>query len=747
MSDPLLANLNPQQLQAVTAGDGQILVLAGPGSGKTRVLTRRLAYLIDRMQVPAYEIVAVTFTNKAASEMENRVATLVQSDLKGIWLGTFHAMCARMLRFEAGYLPFNNNFVIFDSDDQETLVKRAMRDLKIDEKLHRPVSVHAAISAAKNDLKGPKEVTRGSYKEEVVARVYERYEQLLRLNNAVDFDDLLFWGAKLLREHEFLRDKYASRFRHVLVDEFQDTNMAQYELLTYLSSYHKNIFVVGDEDQSIYRWRGADYRNVLRFEKDFPDCQKILLEQNYRSTQVILDAARSVIDRNHNRTPKHLFSDRGAGNKIVRYDAVDDNAEAGFVVDTIAAKIGAKNSLPRDFAVMYRTNAQSRVIEEAFMHAGLPYHLVGAQRFYGRREIKDVICFLRLVENPSDEVSLQRVISVPPRGIGETSIANLRDAANNAGISIGDALLDLGRIGEASPYWAAVGRSAGKMADFGATVAGWVDQKAQISLVSLFDRILSDVGYREYIDDNTDEGVDRWENVEELRRLAEDFNERGLTEFLQNLALVSDQDTIKEEEEDRSRDNSSVTLLTLHAAKGLEYKQVFIVGLDENVLPHSRSKDDPEEMAEERRLFYVGITRAKDQLYLVRAERRRTFGEFDFSEPSRFLKDIDPSLILNEGKRASSRSSRYEQDLTWGPSYNQPAAPSKVRHISFESAPASSKAAKYKAGQRVKSEKFGEGIILESKLESDGEEIIDVHFKDYGLKHLMASLANLEILQ
>ena len=744
MTDFLLDDLNPQQRLAVTAADGQVLVLAGPGSGKTRVLTRRLAYLIDRKNVPAYDIIAVTFTNKAAREMENRVSNLVRANIDGIWLGTFHAMCARLLRRESASLPFTSNFVIFDSDDQETLVKRAMRELKIDEKMHRPASVHAAISAAKNDLLGPTEVQTRNYREEVVARVYALYESMLRTNNAVDFDDLLLWGAKLLRENPAIREKYASKFHHVLVDEFQDTNLAQYELLQHLSSLHQNIFVVGDEDQSIYRWRGADYRNVLRFEKDFPKCEKILLEQNYRSTQVILDAARGVIDQNHNRTPKHLFSERGAGNKIIKYDGVDDHAEAGFVVDTIAGYLGGKKSKASDFAVMYRTNAQSRLIEEAFMHAGIPYHLVGAQRFYGRREVKDIICFLRLVENPADEVSLQRVVGVPPRGIGEKTIQNLQAAANQAGISSGEALLDLGRSNEKSVFWPLIGRSAGLLADFGAQLAEWCTLKEKLSLVNLFERILLDVGYENYINDQTDEGIDRWENVEELKRLALDFQERGLTEFLQNLALVSDQDTIEDQEEQpQAEDTSSVTLLTLHAAKGLEYRQVFIVGMDEGILPHSRSRDDPEEMAEERRLFYVGITRAKDQLYLVRAERRSTFGDYDYGEPSRFLQDIDDRLVLNQGKRGSTRRASQEADMTWGPAYNKPS----TRRVSMEYHPApANKQSAYKAGQRVHSDKFGDGIVLESKLESDGEEILDVHFSDYGLKHLMASLANLKIV-
>ena len=740
MSEPLLDDLNPQQRMAVTAGDGQILVLAGPGSGKTRVLTRRLAYLIDHENVPAYDIIAVTFTNKAAREMENRVINLVQRNLEGIWLGTFHAMCARLLRREANALPFSSNFVIFDSDDQEGLVKRAMREYKIDEKIHRPAGIHAAISAAKNELQSPKDMSIGSYRDEVVARVYARYEELLQANNAVDFDDLLFWAAKLLQDNPSIREKYAQRFRHVLVDEFQDTNLAQYELLKHLSSVHRNIFVVGDEDQSIYRWRGADYRNVLRFEKDFPKCEKILLEQNYRSTQVILDAAREVIDQNRNRTPKHLFSERGGGNKIIKFVAVDDHAEAGFVVDTIAQYLGSKKAKANDFAVMYRTNAQSRLIEEACMHAGLPYRLVGAQRFYGRREVKDMIAFLRLVENPSDEVSLLRVVGVPPRGIGDKTILALQTVAFQSGLSAGEVLLDLGLKGDTSPFWAAIGRSAALLADFGAMLAEWSGAKNQLSVASLFDRIISDVGYEAYINDRSEEGNDRWENVLEMRRLALDYQERGLSEFLQNLALVSDQDTIPENDANAPADQGAVTLLTLHAAKGLEYRQVFIIGLDEGILPHSRSRDDPEEMAEERRLFYVGITRAKDQLYLVRAERRSTFGEYEYGEPSRFLESISEKHITSQGRRSGSRRESHENDFRWG-SFSQPGG----RRVTLESA-STNKETRFKAGMRVRNANWGEGVVLESKMDSDGEETVDIHFASVGFKRLIASLAGLEII-
>jgi len=738
MTDSLLDDLNPQQRQAVTAPEGQVLVLAGPGSGKTRVLTRRLAWLIERQNVPAFDIIAVTFTNKAAREMESRVVTLAQRSLEGIWLGTFHAMCARILRREAAALPFSANFVIFDSADQEALVKRSLRDLHIDDKTHRPAGIHASISAAKNDLKLPSDMPRGSYRDEVVAKTYARYQEYLQLNNGVDFDDLLLWAARLLAENPSIADKYARRFKNVLVDEFQDTNLAQYELLRHLAAYHKNIFVVGDEDQSIYRWRGADYRNVQRFEKDYPMCEKILLEQNYRSTQTVLDAARQVIDRNRNRTPKHLFTDRGGGSKIVQYTAVDDISESAFVVDTIQQYLGSRRASPSDFAVMYRTNAQSRVIEEAFMHAGLPYRLVGAQKFYGRKEVKDMICFLRLVENPSDEVSLLRIIGVPPRGIGDKTIGNIQLAAIQNDVSAGQVILDLGKFGDASLYWDLIGRSAAIVADFGAMLAEWQESKAKTSLVSLFDRIVQDTGYEEYIKEDSDAQNDRWENVLELRRLAYDFQEKGLTEFLQNLALVADQDTIPEESADETHPKGAVTLLTLHAAKGLEYNQVFIIGLDEGLLPHSRSRDDPEEMAEERRLLYVGITRARNQLYLLRAERRAAYGSWEYTEPSRFLADISDDLLTRQGRLSATRRGALDDDFRWSTTGVTPRVVKQYTPSAGD--------LKFKPGMRVKNASWGEGLVLESKMDPDGEETVDIHFETVGFKRLLASLANLEII-
>ena len=728
-------DLNPQQRRAVTAGLGQNLVLAGPGSGKTRVLTQRIAYLIKTMGVAPSNILAVTFTNKAAREMTARVEHALGESLEGLWLGTFHAICARLLRREAAHrLPFDSGFVIMDSDDQQAIVKRAVKDLNLDEKLYRPASVHAAISNAKNSLLLPDDFSVQTYRDEVIKRIYQRYQQILQNSNAVDFDDLLLWAVRLLEENPKVRERYAGRFEHVLVDEFQDTNMAQYQLLGLLSSVHRNLFVVGDEDQSIYRWRGADYRNVLRFEQDYPQAHKILLEQNYRSTQTVLDAARAVIDRNPYRTPKRLFSERGRGDRIVIYEAVDDHAEAAYVVDTIAQALGARNGRGGDFAVMYRTNAQSRLLEEAFLRAGLPYRLVGAQRFYGRREVKDMIAFLRVVYNPADEISLTRVINLPPRGIGDKTMVALQLVSRQNNTIPGAVLLDLGREGDASPFWKAFGgRGASLLADFGAMLHNWREMAANQQLAALYDRIIADTGYRAYLDDQSDEGLDRWENVEELRKLAYEYQQRGLSEFLENLALVSDQDTLPNELD-------APTLLTLHAAKGLEFKQVFIIGLDEGLLPHSRSRDDPEEMAEERRLFYVGLTRAKDAVYLSRANQRSAYGSYEFCEESRFLADIPDELLSKKG----IRNSRYA-NAEWERYRRSETAPrwESARILPETKTPVASR---YHATQRVRHPVWGDGIVLESRIQ-DGEETLDVQFESVGFKRLIASLANLEIVQ
>lgn len=1091
-----LNKLNPGQKNAVTANDGPVLVVAGPGSGKTRVLTQRIVYLIAHQGVRPWQILAVTFTNKAAKEMGERVKSLLNEQaIEGIMLGTFHSICARILRRESEHLPLKSNFVIFDSDDQESLTKSIIREMNLNEKLYRASSVHASISRAKNELILPDDFPINTYRDEVVKRVYTEYQKRLIASNAVDFDDILVYTVRLLEENPVVRDKYAQRFRHVLVDEFQDTNLAQYALVKHLASHHKNIFCVGDPDQclpagikiqtqlgtkkieelkkgdnviaasgrgstmiskvshigkrffqgnliqaktkngrviqatpnhilfarlgmksglhyvylmyrkdkgyrigiasharsdgaelkiglqvrsnqenahkmwvlkvcqdrneayywesyfstaygiptsvfhvrgrrmrmsqeyidklfqdidtnenvqklfeeleinfkyphfipqgtyrnivnlryfgdgritkespwyahrvdlwssdtklakqlkklgynpriltrensnhnwrvginrlqyddiqevaqklsesangaeivtgaflvnkgnspltqkfslmpashlhpsmivaiekdgkiiedeivevtrkpykgavydfevenlhnyiangvvvhnSIYAWRGADYRNIRRFEQDFPNAQTILLEQNYRSRQNILDVAMGVIDRAQNRKKKRLFSDRGAGEKIFFYEARDDYGEASFVVDTIAQLVASGEFEPKDCAVMYRTNAMSRLIEEAFLQARLPYKLVGAQRFYGRREVKDVIAFLRLVHNPSDEAALGRVINIPPRGIGEKTLTTLHMVARQNNVSAGAILLDLARGAESPHYKSFTGRAAIPLSDFGGLLSNWIAYSKTETVPELFDRILRDVNYKEYIvDDDSEESLDRWENVQELKRLAMEYSTRTMDEFLENVALVADQDTIT--------DSNAPTLLTLHAAKGLEYSVVFIVGLDDGIIPHSRSFDEPEQMEEERRLFYVGITRAKDRLYLLRAIQRGGRGMTEETYPSRFIDDIPSDLLV--GKTRTGRSIRGAPlDTKWSLS------PKGTLPSSGKPAPVSS--AQFKAGTRIRHAMWGEGIVLDSRMQ-DGDEIVDVVFESVGIKRLAASLANLQII-
>jgi DNA helicase-2/ATP-dependent DNA helicase PcrA len=550
----------------------------------------------------------------------------------------------------------------------------------------------------------------------------------------VDFDDLLVYTARLLEDVPAVRDKYAQRFRHVLVDEFQDTNLAQYTLIKHLASAHRNVFCVGDPDQSVYLWRGADYRNVQRFEQDFPDAQVILLEQNYRSHQNILDAATSVIDRASNRRKKRLFSDRGTGEKIFFYEARDDYGEAAFVVDTIAELVASKQFEPGECAVMYRTNAMSRLIEEAFLQARLPYRLVGAQRFYGRREVKDVIAFMRLAHNPLDEASLGRIINVPPRGIGEKTLTTLSLVARQNEASPGAVLLDLARGADSPFYKSFTGRAAMPLADFGGMLTNWRVLAQTATPVELFEKIVKDINYKEHImEDDSEESKDRWENVQELKRLALEYSTRTLDEFLENIALIADQDTIT--------DTNAPTLLTLHAAKGLEFGAVFIVGLDDGIMPHSRSFDEPAQMEEERRLFYVGITRAKDRLYLLRAIQRGGRGMSEETYPSRFMDDIPAELLVGKtrtGKPTSSRGLYGRPDTSSSDTRWANQTPPKA-------APVAQRNSNYRAGTRVKHPLWGEGIVLNSRIQDD-DEIVDVVFESVGIKRLAASLANLTII-
>jgi DNA helicase-2/ATP-dependent DNA helicase PcrA len=757
----LLSGLNPQQIQAVTASPGPTLIVAGPGSGKTRVLTHRIAWLVQQ-GTPPFRIMAVTFTNKAAREMRDRVEKLLGGALGGLTIGTFHSICARFLRREAGAhdrsilsggpqggpqskdaprLDVTRDFVIFDDSDQLAVVKQAMEYLKLDDKQYRPQGLLGAISKAKNELIPPEDYPIQTYNDEIRARVYVEYQKRLRENNAFDFDDLLTETVYLFRRHPDVLKKYQDFYDHVLVDEFQDTNTAQYVLLKLLAATKRNLYCVGDPDQSIYKWRGADYRNVRRFQDDNPDAVTILLEQNYRSTQLILDAAMSVIDRNKGRTRKELFTDREGGAQIQFYEAYNEEEEALYAIQTIATLTARDKVSPSDVAIMYRTNAQSRAFEDAFVRANLPYRIVGAQRFYGRREVKDLIAFLRLVHNPADGVSLLRVVNVPPRGLGAKTLETLQAAAERAGIPMSAILRDLGLNRLNSRYAAEFkGKAGAALSEFGEILNGWIAIKESTPVAKLMDRILSDIDYRRYINDGSEEGEARWENVMELRGVALETESISLSAFLEEIALVADADTLNE--------GAGPTLLTLHAAKGLEFPVVFITGLNEKVLPHQRSLDDAEEMAEERRLMYVGLTRAKDRLFLTRPHRITSYGNYDVADASRFLNDIPNHLLLGKPSRRAGADSAFARMTTWDTdtaSSRGGAGPRPVhtRPAQRESIPTESR---YRTGQRVKHPSFGEGMIIESKGTGD-DEIIVIAFEGTGIKRLAANMVELKILK
>jgi DNA helicase II / ATP-dependent DNA helicase PcrA len=734
ISVDFLETLNSQQREAVSCGDGPALVVAGPGSGKTRVLTGRFAYLATRRNVYPSHILAVTFTNKAAREMRERVERLLAAaqpsadESRFLSVGTFHSLCARWLRRDGEAVGLPPHFVIYDEDDKERLIRQAMADLDLNPKLCSPSAVGSAISRTKNELVAPAHIpdNRRPF-EQAVARIAPRYQEMLTANGAADFDDLLVLAVRLFRDHADVRARYQDRYRYILVDEFQDTNEVQYNLVRLLAGERRNLFVVGDADQSIYRWRGADYRNVMRFQKDFPDARTFLLEENYRSSQNILDAATGVIRRNRQRVEKQLRTNRGAGAKVVLHEAYDEEEEARYVVNKISELtaqegIPAADTLkPGDCAIMYRTNAQSRAMEEAFVRAGLPYRLVGAQRFYGRREIKDSLAYLRIILNPADSISLGRAINMPPRGIGEKGLATLQDLAYTKGISAGELLLALAEPGGEEKFGAGLSsRVLSAFVDFGKLLQTWRNRTDENDVANLLRSVVRDIRYREYLEDGSEEGEERWENVRELIAAAEESRTENLEEFLEHVALVSDQDTLVAAQD-------APILLTLHAAKGLEFRVVFIVGLDEGMLPHSRSLDDDESLAEERRLFYVGITRAQDRLYLLRAFRRSVYGG-GVMDPSRFLRDI-PAAVL-EGTRLEREQSAMGWDWS-GPK---------------QSVVQEAVAAKYRSGMRVRHPRFGDGLVIESRIRGEEEELTVV-FDDLGMKRLDAASAPLTLLE
>ncbi len=735
----LLDGLNPAQRQAVEAIEGPVLVLAGPGSGKTRVLTHRVAFLIKVCGVDPYNVMAVTFTNKAAREMKERLHVLLgEGRLQRLTIGTFHAICARILRREGKHVGISSNFVIYDTSDQLGVIKRALKELNLDDKMYRPPAVLGAISKAKSELQTPDTYFPPTYWHEVAGRVYGRYQALLRENNALDFDDLLMQTVRLFRETPEVLERYQRRYVHILVDEWQDTNVAQYELMKLLAGHYRNLFVVGDEDQSIYLWRGADYRNIRRFRAEYPESRTILLEQNYRSTQTVLDAAQAVIAHNTQRTPKKLWTERKGGPHITVYEAYDEQDEAQFVADEIRRLAARGDCRLGDCAVMYRTNAQSRTLEDAFVARGMPYKLVGATRFYARKEIKDVLAYLRLVHTPHDRVSLERVINVPPRGIGSKTFAALERWAGEMGVGLYRALQMLKEDEGAGPFAA---RARKALTGFATLLDELVAARGELNVVELLDKVLERSGYADFVQDGTEEGQDRWDNIQELRSVAREYAylpvEDALTVFLEEVALVSDVDNL-----DAQAD--APTLMTLHAAKGLEFPTVFIVGMEEGIFPHSRSFGEPEQMEEERRLCYVGLTRAKERLYLIHAFRRMLYGDSQLNERSRFIDDIPPELIKGQDKPRARQTSlglgagRYHR-RSFASLYS---AGSKE---SAKPAPAPVEA-RFRAGDRVRHARFGEGTVISTELTGQDEEVT-VAFEDKGVKRLMVSFANLEKIE
>ena len=719
----LLASLNPEQQVAVTTVDGPVLVVAGPGSGKTRVLTVRIAYLIDQAGVPPWNILALTFTNKAAREMKDRVGSLIGDRARLVMMGTFHSVSARFLRQYGGEIGIDSNFVIYDSADQSGIIKSVMDELDISTRQFNPRSILSAISGAKSRNIDSSTYQRAieTYWEEIVSRVYPRYQETLRRRNALDFDDLLTEALRLLRESDHARAQLQERYQYVLVDEYQDTNHLQYLLVNELTSGHRNLCVVGDPDQSIYGWRAADIRNILDFQNDYPDAGEVLLEENYRSSPEILRAAEAVISDNTQRIDRALRTARDSGEKIIVRESLDEYFEARFVVEEIARLQRDHGYNGSDFAVLYRTNAQSRTIEETFIRAGIPYQLIGGTRFYERREIKDVMSLLRLIANPDDTLSFDRVMGSFPlgQGIGAKSLSDLElwCRAHDRGLS--DAL---GMLGE--PGGPAVAtRAVTLLSEVASTLDRLRIDARSMPLTRFFDLVLEESGYAGLFADGDPEMMDRWENLLQLRGTMEPFDsiedDDRLILYLQEIALVSDQDQMVEQDD-------RVTLITLHAVKGLEFKVVFVTGVEDGLIPHARSiSENPESLEEERRLFYVGITRAEERLYLTHAARRSRFGYAEMSIPSQFLAAI-PEEVTGDPPLQSRSSSREKNRIL------QP-----VQQGAHVNATAS-----YDVGQRVFHNKFGDGVVLSISDKPSDQELV-VEFVRHGQKRLLASFANL----
>lgn len=733
--NPIFDTLNDRQCEAVKHTEGPLLITAGAGSGKTKVLTCRIAHLLE-LGVAPYRILAITFTNKAAKEMKERVTNLVGAQADSIWLSTFHSFCAKLLRFEVdGFHGYTRNFTIYDSSDQLVLVKDCLKKLNLDDKQFMPRSVLGTISSAKNVLMDAKAFAAkaSDFYEQKVADVYALYQEKLRENNAVDFDDLLFLAVRLLQEKEEVREKYQSRFQYILVDEYQDTNHAQYALTKILAARWRNICVVGDADQSIYAWRGADIRNIIDFTRDYPDAASIKLEQNYRSTKTILHAANAVIDNNESRPKKTLWTENPAGNKIIHYQAQTEHDEADYIAGVIYNRHEISHEPYGDMAILFRTNAQSRVLEEKLMRYAIPYTMVGGTKFYDRKEIKDVLAYLRLLYNPEDSLSLTRIINVPKRNIGATTMEHVAAYAEEQGISLFEALSSTDEIPVTK-------RARTSLENFAAMIFDLLNDIEGKDVLSLIETVIKQTGYGDMLDKEAEhdpQGESRKENVGEFLSVAKDYMDSNpdgnLQDFLENVALVSDVD-------DFESSDSKVTLMTLHAAKGLEFPVVFLTGLDEGLFPHSRTLLDPAQVEEERRLAYVGITRAEQQLYVTNAITRTMYGRISAYMPSRFLAEIPPQLMEDYHRKSAMPQSRTT------------AVPGKQR-VSILTKPVASSLPKKHAvtdtfakGDKVRHKIWGIGTVLDVIGEGTNMQM-KIQFPTKGVRQVVVKYAPLEKIQ
>ncbi|SET13360.1 DNA helicase PcrA [Anaerobranca gottschalkii] len=715
-----LTNLNPKQREAVQCTEGPLLIIAGAGSGKTRVLTHRIAYILSQGLAKPWEILAITFTNKAAAEMLERVENMVFGG-KEMWISTFHSACVRILRREANHIGFDTNFNIYDGSDQTKLIKDCLKELNIDDKKFPPRNFIGAISKAKNLLITAGDYSPKDYFETLVSKVYKLYQRKLKNNNAMDFDDLIMETVRLFQENPEILQKYQQRFKYILVDEYQDTNHSQYVLINLLAGYHRNLCVVGDDDQSIYLFRGADVTNILDFEKDYPEAKVIKLEQNYRSTGNILEAANDVIKKNSSRKNKRLWTDKPKGEKIVFYQAENSEAEGRFIAEEIEKYVKQGRSYG-DMAVLYRTNAMSRVLEESLLKSGIPYIIYGATEFYQRKEIKDILAYMKILVNSNDNLSVVRVINVPKRGIGDSTVDKLLKFAEENNLSLYQVLQFHSE--KIAP------RSKGKIQEFVELIETLKRMAEYLTVTELLDEVVNRSGYGAMLKtENTEEARSRLENIQELATVTQEFDNNkdgGLAEFIQEISLNTDNQRTEGEKD-------VVKLLTLHSAKGLEFPIVFIAGMEERIFPHIRSYEEPREMEEERRLCYVGITRAMEKLYLTCAQYRTLYGRTDRNPVSRFVEDINPELLENRSPGGFNVRELYTKTVS-------------ERDNIYAKPVKQNLGIPYEVGMVVEHKKFGQGIIISIQPLGD-DQALTINFEQGGIKKLMASFAPLKVME